>query len=154
MWPGFALDQVCSGSGLWHLGLLFISDNSRVPGPTNSASTKKESRWTHCGFPVMEEPGEQAPAFVPWRNWLMSGKLASPDDVSNGSPTEHTPGRNTAFAARWLLKQWSGWRVSRDENRQQWSLSSLFLLAGTILADFPIAVNNLSVQVIVTVLFL
>ena len=55
----------CSGSGLWPLGLLFISDNSRVPGPTNSASTKKESRWSHRGLPVVEDPGEQVPAFVP-----------------------------------------------------------------------------------------
>ena len=26
-------------------------------------------------------------------------------EVSYGSPTEHTPGRNTSFAARWLLRQ-------------------------------------------------
>lgn len=71
MWPGPALDQVCSVTGLLLLGFYLSLAIPGHPGPLAQQAPRRNvhtKEHTHHGFPGMEGPREPPPALMPWKN--------------------------------------------------------------------------------------
>lgn len=70
MWPGLALDQVCSKAGLLTLGFYLSLAVPGDPGPLAQQAPRKDhtKEQTNNGFAGVDGPREQSPALIPWKN--------------------------------------------------------------------------------------